>query len=291
MSGGPLIVLQEGFGRAAEKLVDTIRHVVDVAVSPNRTRAMAQAQADAEVILAKGRAEVQDIQARADERVRKREARRQHNLESITQKALEALPPPEQLSEEPVNEDWTSRFFEECQDISDEQMQQIWARILAGEVARPGSFAPRTLSVARDLTKDDANLFAKVCEFVWFIPEVGFVPVIQELDAPHLVTAGINFARLTHLSAIGLIEFGLMAYGLMQPIKQISPSYCDAVHHLKSDGGHERRFEFGRTIFTAVGAELHRISGAQGNDEHQKAALQHWGREGWKEAGEATAAS
>jgi hypothetical protein len=35
-----------------------------------------------------------------------------------------------------------------------------------GEVARPGSFAPRTLSVVRDLTKDDANIFTKVCVVV-----------------------------------------------------------------------------------------------------------------------------
>lgn len=158
--------LPQGFGRAAEKLADTIRHVVDIAVGPKRIRARAQAQADSAVILAEGRTEVQEIEARAVERLRKRETRRQQNIESITVKALKALPPPEQISDTPVSEDWTSRFFEECQDISDEQMQQIWARIMAGEVARPGSFAPKTLSVVRDLTKDDATLFANLCQFV-----------------------------------------------------------------------------------------------------------------------------
>jgi Protein of unknown function (DUF2806) len=170
MTDGPMIVLQGGFGRAAEKLADTIRHVIDVVIGPDRLRAKAQAEADSEVIRAKGRAEVQDIEARATARVHKREVRRQRNLESITRQALEALPPPEQISEEPVSEDWTTRFFQESQDVSDEQMQQIWARILAGEIARPGSFAPRTLSAVRDLTKDDANLFVKLCEFAWFVP-------------------------------------------------------------------------------------------------------------------------
>src|ERR1700686_1948211 len=98
MTNGPLMILPEGFGRAAEKLAETIRHVFDVVVGPDRIRAKAQGQADAEVILAQGRATVQGIQARADARVQKKEVRRQRNLESITLKALEALPPPEQIS-------------------------------------------------------------------------------------------------------------------------------------------------------------------------------------------------
>jgi hypothetical protein len=257
MNSGPLIVLQGGFGRAAEKLADTIRHVVDVAISPDRLRATAQARADVEVILAKGRAEAQDIEARAAERVRKRENRRQINLESITKQAFAALPPPEQLSDEPVNQDWTSRFFKECEDISDEQMQQIWARILAGEVARPGSFAPRTLSVTRDLTRQDADLFTRLCQFGWVIPSVGFAPVIHNIDAPELAAAKMSFAALTHLTSIGLVEFApSTSYGIARPITEIAPSYSGKTYQLKSDGGQKRRFHFGHVILTGAGAEL-----------------------------------
>src|SRR5262249_7701973 len=123
MNSGPLVVLPKGFGRAAERLADTIRHVVDVVIGPDRLRKTAQARADVEVTLARGRAEALDISARAAERIRKRENRRQTNLESITKQAFKALPPPDQLSEKLVDPDWTSRFFRECEDISDEQMQ------------------------------------------------------------------------------------------------------------------------------------------------------------------------
>jgi hypothetical protein len=139
MNSGPLVVLPGGFGRAAEKLADTIRHIVDVSIPADRLRKTAQAQADVEVILAKGRADATEIEARAAERVSKQELRRQRNLESITKKAFEALPSSDQLSDSPVDQDWIARFFKECEDISDEQMQQIWGRILAGQVARPGS--------------------------------------------------------------------------------------------------------------------------------------------------------
>jgi hypothetical protein len=236
-----------------------IRHIVDVAINPDRLRATAQARADVEVILAKGRAEAQDIEARAAERVRKRENRRQTNLESITKQAFAALPPPEQLSDESVNQDWTSRFFKECEDVSDEQMQQIWARILAGEVARPGSFAPRTLSVTRDLTKQDADLFTTLCQFGWVIPGVGFVPVIHNIDAPEVAAAKMSFAALTHLTSIGLVELTpLTSYGIATPITEIAPSYCGKAYQLKSDGAQKRRFDFGHVILTASGAELAR---------------------------------
>jgi hypothetical protein len=291
MNSGPsLPVLPEGFGRAAEKLADTVRHVVDIAVGPERIRARARAQADSAVILAEGQARVQEVEARAVERLRKREGRRQQNIESITVKALKALPPPEQISKEPVSEDWTSRFFEESQDISDEEMQQLWARIMAGEVAQPGSFAPRTLSVVRDLTKNDAALFTKLCRFVWHIPGVGFLPVIHDADAPEVLGAGLSFSALTHLTSIGLIEFNsLTGFGLKTNIKEITISYCGEGHQLQSEGGQERRFQIGKALFTAVGSELLKIANAKGGDEYKKAALDHWHREQWKDGGASAA--
>jgi len=296
-TGSVQITIPDGFGRAAEKLADTIHHVVDLAMGPDRIRAKiiaeAEGQAAAMVIFAEGRAKVQGVEARAVARLRKREVRRQENIESITKKAFDALPPPVQVSEQPVNQDWTSRFFQECQDISDEQMQQIWARILAGEVARPGSFAPRTLSIVRDLTKEDADLFAKVCSFTWDIPGTGIIPVIHMVDGlvdglvdgQQSAKAELNIGMLMHLTSIGLIEFNVVTeYGTVETRTEIAPSYYSRGHQLKSDGGVRRSLSLGHVVFTSAGAELARISNAVGNDQHEKAALDKWSTKGWKEA-------
>jgi hypothetical protein len=79
--------------------------------------------------------------------------------------------------------------------------------MMAGEVTRPGSFSPRTLSVVRDLTKSDANLFTKLCRFAWFIPGAAFVPVVHDVEMPLFETQGLNFSKLVHLTSVGLIEF------------------------------------------------------------------------------------
>ncbi len=252
-SGGVQVTFPGGFGRAAEKFVETIR------------------------------AKVRDIEARTIARLRKLEVRRQENIESILRKAVDELPPPEQISERPVNEDWTSRFFQECQDISDEQMQQIWARILANEVARPGSFSPRTLSVVRDLTKSDANWFATLCEFIWIVPVTGLVPIIHNYDALHVAEAELGFGVLTHLTSIGLIEFSAgTLYLSPKDVTEIAMSYRGRIHQLKTVEP-ARPLPLGHVIFTAVGAELAPISNAQGNDEYEKAALDAWSTLGWME--------
>jgi hypothetical protein len=278
-----LPALPEGFGRAAEKLADTVRHVVDIAVGPDRIRARAQAQADSELISARARAEVQEIEARAIERLRKREARRQQNVESITLQALPALPSPDQISNQPVSEDWTSRFFEECQDISDAQMQQIWARIMAGEVARPGSFSPKTLSIVRDLTKTDANLFARLCQFIWDIPTVGRIPIIPNNTAPAIVDAGLYFSALMHLTSIGLIEFSSAPpYKMDTAEKELTPSYYGNVYTLFSKNGGQRDLPVGQVILTAFGNELATIATVEPNESCKQLALEFWAAEGWE---------
>jgi Protein of unknown function (DUF2806) len=281
MADNNVPTLPTGFGRAAEKLADTVRHVVDLVAGSDRLLAKAKTQAEAEIISAEGRAQVQDIEARAVDRLRKRESRRQKNIESITIQAIKALPPPEQVSEEAVSEDWASRFFEECQDIGNSEMQQIWARILANEVARPKSFEPRTLSIVRDLTNDDAQLFARLCSFAWFIPGAEFVPVIHDVDAPSVTKSGITFLGLTHLTSIGLIEFGALRGFGIKKLNEITPQYCGKGHFLKAPAGSE--FPIGKVIFTAVGSQLLRISGAPGDEEHRAVALAAWKKSGWNE--------
>ena len=41
------------------------------------------------------------------------------------------------------------------------EMQLIWAQLLAGEVAEPGTFSLRTLQLVRNLQESDARLFRK----------------------------------------------------------------------------------------------------------------------------------
>lgn len=267
-----------GYGRAAEKLADTVRHVVDLVAGPGRLKAIAQARGDAANIEAQSRVEVQEIETRAVNRLRMRETRRQKNIESITMKAIEALPAPDQVSNEAVSEDWATRFFEECQDIGDEDMQKIWAKILAGEVARPKSFSPKTLSVVRDLTRSDAKLFEHLSGAVWHVPGAGLVPIVHDTKSDTLKNAGITFAGLTHLMSIGLIEYQSSGY-VIDGLTEIAPQYCGKIHSLRSDA--PRRFPLGHVVLTEAGRQLLSVCDAAGLEEHRVAAIKQWEAAGW----------
>ena len=90
------------------------------------------------------------------------QTRRQQNLVSVLAQAREYVGDAHVNDHEP-DPDWTSRFFSDAQDVSSEGMQALWAKILAGEVERPGSTSIRTLGIMKDLDRSIAGDFRRLC--------------------------------------------------------------------------------------------------------------------------------
>lgn len=115
----------------------------------------------------------QYIEAGADSYVQ----RTMENLQEVLNHARNALP--DDVSADPVDPEWTARFFTEAQHVSRDDMRRLWGRILANEVSRPGSFSPRTLTKLKDLTSQEANLFQDMMLFVCDAGPVKILPVCQ----------------------------------------------------------------------------------------------------------------
>lgn len=60
------------------------------------------------------------------------------------------------------DEDWMNSFIRFAEDASSERLQDLFARILAGQVVRPGSFSVATLRALSELDKSTAEDFTKV---------------------------------------------------------------------------------------------------------------------------------
>jgi hypothetical protein len=71
----------------------------------------------------------------------------------------------EAVSDAPVDPDWFARWRTNAEDIHDDEMRRLWARILAGETKQPESFSLHTLDFMRRLSKEDAALIEKVAPF------------------------------------------------------------------------------------------------------------------------------
>ncbi len=86
-----------------------------------------------------------DFGAAITQRIQFQEEKRQSNIVAVIGQAAQELGDRE-VQDHEVDHDWTARFFNDVQDVSSEEMQQLWAKILAGEVERPGSTSLRTMS-------------------------------------------------------------------------------------------------------------------------------------------------
>lgn len=96
----------------------------------------------------------------------------------------------------PPDTDWMNKFTRYAEDASSEQLQDLFARILAGEVVRPGSFAPATLRAVAELDKATAEDFS----LMWARDVGGAINHGHEFDR------GEWFSRWKRL-----VEGGLMA--------------------------------------------------------------------------------
>jgi uncharacterized repeat protein (TIGR03899 family) len=112
---------------------------------------------------------------RGQNRLEYQEAKKQLNIESVTAFAAEELNNEESVTDEPLDEDWTTRFFKVAEDISNEEMQALWGRVLAGEIKRPKSFSLRTLELLRNLSKEEAAVFTKFAKYMINTGNVRFV--------------------------------------------------------------------------------------------------------------------
>ncbi|WP_196890103.1 DUF2806 domain-containing protein [Aureivirga sp. CE67] len=144
------------------------------------------------------------IEQRTKNRLDFKEQRRQENIESITQNAARNLEAEASVSEDPVDEDWTSRFFNYAEDISNEDMQELWGQILAGEIKQPNSYSLRTLELLRNLTKEEAQTFTKAANFVISSNNSPFL--FKGNDNKTLSKYGFTFEDQLLLTEIGILQ-------------------------------------------------------------------------------------
>jgi hypothetical protein len=68
-------------------------------------------------------------------------------------------------SEKEVDSDWLSRWRDHAKSTNSEELRQIWARTLAGEVKSPGSYSLRTLEFIKNLSQEEAMAISKLGQF------------------------------------------------------------------------------------------------------------------------------
>lgn len=126
---------------------------------------------------------------RAQQRMNADMIRQENNVEKVLEIADCELSKRQQVSDESVDDDWVARFFSIVKDISNEEMQYIWGRILAGEIASPQSFSLRTLDILRNISGDEARIFQQIIPYITYNNGCYFIladmRVLQKYEIPY----------------------------------------------------------------------------------------------------------
>lgn len=246
--------------KPATVFIEKISDAVGGIFKPYQLVRVAKAEAETERIRAEAQIQITDLQRRAMHRFLQEEARKQTNIEEITQRALPLLN--ENASPQNVSNDWITNFFDKSRIVSDDQMQELWSRVLAGEANSPGTFSRRTVNVLADLDKGDAELFTKLCGFGWVINGV-VVPLIFDAQASIYNAQGINFESLIQLDSLSLVQFKTVAgfsWGSLP--KRLQVFFHGRSVELTLPNDTDNNLDLGHVLLTKAGQELAAICGA-----------------------------
>lgn len=251
-------------GKPLEKLIDVISKGIGTIYRPRAIRKEADAKAyEIEVIeraKSKALAEGKEIDAETYDRIQERiifkETKRQKNIDYVSKVAAEQLEQEQTVSEDPVDEDWISRFFNIVEDVSDEEMQQLWGRILAGEVKQPKTYSLRTLELLKNLSRREAEVFSRVANFVISSYNSPFLFKGKSIETPN--TNSITLEDRLLLTETGILQAENTIFRKLGVSPSDSLVYFESgryiIKGLKKANSPEVGIEIWR--FTKIGEEL-----------------------------------
>lgn len=217
--------------------------------------------------------------------------REQINRESIVDKAANELKndPPIEDSKKEIDEDWLEMFSRVAETKSNEDIQLFLAKILAGEIRKPGTFGPRTIQTLSLLDQSTAKVFQSFCNVSFEIPQVSdsmTCVICEPFGSPGnngLSPVGLPYSNLTRLQDAGLIQHDLNAWKqfpvqLFQlPVRVGSTNFIFRLTEQTPQDIQQVRI----INFTAVGLELRKVLHIESNTTYNEKFLE-WILNKWK---------
>lgn len=169
--------------------------------------------------------------------------------------------------------DWHTRFYEACGNISDDEMQEIWSAVLSGEINNPGSYSLRTLDCLRNISKEEAKLFKKVCECSVKVGGTVFLPCFGGIMEKN----GITYDDVIRMDDCGLVksDSGItISLDVDEHFKLVTYDDLFVLIVKKREESSTNRLTLRQYLFTAAGKELFSIVGSKMNMEDLCETLQ-----------------
>lgn len=167
--------------------------------------------------------------------------------------------------EDKVDEDWLYRWSGCAGEVSSEELQKLWGRLLAGEVKHPGSYTLRCLDFLRNLSQAEAKLIEvasklRINNYIW------------RSEKHH---EELGFSGLLQLQELGMLS-GVDSQGLTYTSKGLSPNASEWRKVLVSNSrciivrseDHAAELAFDVYSFTKLGIQIMTLGEFQSDESY-----------------------
>lgn len=226
--------------------------------------------------------EAMTVSERVARRLKMQRERQQLNLEKIMALAAEYCT--ESVSAQEVDADWFQQFCELVLDISNNSMQQLWAKILAGEIATPGKFSLKTLHTLKSMSYKEALALQQAAHLtarsrqepasarIYFgyirKPSVWRWLTGRSKAILNLSQFGLTYSQILSLMEIGLLHSSEIESGELTPGQKFSWQYQQTA---LSGTANNKGVVLQYYKYTASGAELLPLLSSQPNQSYLQA--------------------
>ncbi len=288
---------------ALEKLLDYVASGIGAVGGPMLARWKARADTDAIRISAQGKADSMRLIAKAQAEARNnfaggelstrgelsvdreikarldfQEEKRLRNIGAVVGMSADDLKEKE-VEDRDVDHDWVARFFADVQDVTSEKMQEIWSKILAGEVEAPGRTSLHTLAILKNMTQEDAELFETVSSFIF--DEYVFGGKIGPISMQKIISGYPDYNSLIKLQSYGLLVVDVNAARIydLKSNSHIIVRDSKTVYRISGENGGEY-LSFRCCPLSPQGKELYNMTESVVNENYLKEIVKFLKEEG-----------
>lgn len=161
---------------------------------------------------------------------------------------------------ESLDDDWLVNFMEKAGNISNKDIQSIYAKILAEEASKPGMISRNLINTIAVMDHELADAFRRLSKAIVYLqgdngeePEI-VLPIHEEKGKYHQI---ISFMDLVNLTSIGLVEYAVsFGSAYIWDVKEATVRYGDERFILRSQNN---KIPIGDVNLTRSGIELSKI--------------------------------
>ena len=201
--------------------------------------------------------------------------------------AMQILEPDFSLDDlDKVNSTWQKHWTEGASNvgIDDDERRTWWANLLAGEIKQPETYSLRTLAVMDTLSTKEAELFTKVCEYVWVSQDAVLILPSDSSslwkpdfsDGALLESAGLaKFDPLAGFSYTTTLEDTTGNVGA-RSTQRLSITFGHQSYIVEGGYGEQVKLRCGPLTLTDVGEEMYSLTTPTHPQIYHNEIVQEW---------------